>query len=81
MAVEPSREALDGAEIATEVAAGERRTEAPDPSAARAASDTDLLDRAEATFAGATEVIDLVERGDLDQAESLLESLVTPSSS
>ena len=43
-------------------------------------SDIELLDRAEATFAGASEVIDLIERGDLDQAESLLDSLVAPSS-
>jgi hypothetical protein len=42
--------------------------------------DIELLDRAEATFAGASEVIDLVERGDLDQAEALLDSLVAPSS-
>ncbi|MFA9563281.1 MAG: hypothetical protein ACERLM_01030 [Acidimicrobiales bacterium] len=43
-------------------------------------SDIELLDRAEATFAGASEVINLVERGDLDQAEALLDSLVAPSS-
>jgi hypothetical protein len=42
--------------------------------------DIELLDRAEATDAGATRVIDLVDGGALDQAESLLDSLVTPSS-
>ena len=42
------------------------------------APDLDLLDRAEATYAGAARVIDLVDGGDLDQAESLLESLMTP---
>ncbi len=42
--------------------------------------DIELLDRAEATFAGAAQVIELVDAGDLDQAESLLDSLVGPSS-
>ena len=80
VADEPNVDALDGVEVAVGAAAGEQATEVPAPTAAQAASDTDLLDRAEATFAGASEVIDLVESGELDQAESLLESLVTPSS-
>jgi hypothetical protein len=42
------------------------------------APDTELLDRAEATYAGAASVIDLVDAGDLDQAESLFDSLVAP---
>lgn len=42
--------------------------------------DIGLLDRAEATFGGAAQVIELVDAGDLDQAESLLDSLVGPSS-
>jgi hypothetical protein len=41
--------------------------------------DIELLDRAEATYAGTARVIDLVDGGDLDRAESLLDSLVTPS--
>ncbi len=41
--------------------------------------DLELLDRAEATYAGTARVIDLVDGGDLDRAESLLDSLVTPS--
>ena len=63
---EPAVEVLDQAEVRTEAGADESAAE--------------LLDRAEATFAGASEVIDLVESGDLDQAESLLDSLVASSS-
>ncbi len=42
--------------------------------------DIELLDRAEATYAGAAKAIELVDAGDLDQAESLLDSLVGQSS-
>ncbi len=42
--------------------------------------DIELLDQAEATYAATARVIDLVDGGDLDRAESLLDSLVTPSS-
>lgn len=43
-------------------------------------SGVELLDRAEATYDGAARVIDLVDAGDLDRAESVLDALVAPPS-